>query len=218
MQPNGSLTNEALGAELSSARAAVTRAQRRLLNVVAECDRAETWRADGARDLAEWLAARLSISKWAARRWINAAHVLPTLPHLSEALETGALSLDKVVELCRFATPETEKRLIAWARRVTVTGVRRRADLANRTPLEEVIDADRGRYLSYWWFDDGRRLGLEGSLPADQGAVVAKALDRRPRTRHRRRRRAPGATRELTRRAPCRRPRHDGVASHRRRP
>jgi hypothetical protein len=32
--------------------------------------------------------------------------------------------------------------------------------------------------LRYWWFDDGRRLGLEGSFGADQGAVVAKALDR----------------------------------------
>ncbi|CAN5184147.1 hypothetical protein BH20ACT22_BH20ACT22_13090 [soil metagenome] len=33
-------------------------------------------------------------------------------------------------KLCRFATPETEARLIRWARRVTVTGIRHRADLA----------------------------------------------------------------------------------------
>jgi hypothetical protein len=177
MQPDGR-TTAALCSELNFAFSAVTAAQRRLLDVVVECDRAEVWRADGARDLAEWLAAKLSISKWAARRWINAAHVLPTLPLICEALDTGTLSLDKVVELCRFATPETEEKLITWARRVTVTGVRRRADLANRTPLEEVVDADRSRYLTYWWFDDGRRLGIEGAMPADTGAVVAKALDR----------------------------------------
>jgi hypothetical protein len=178
MQPHGSLTNAALCAELDSAQAAVTTAQRRLLEVVAECDRAEAWRADGAKDLSQWLSARLGISNWAARRWITAAHALPHLPRLSAALETGVLSLDKVIELCRFATPESERRLITWARRVTVTCIRRKADLASRSSAEDVVEADRTRYLTYWWFDDGHRLGLEGSLPADQGAVVAKALDR----------------------------------------
>jgi hypothetical protein len=86
--------------------------------------------------------------------------------------------LDKVVELCRFATPETERGLIAWARRVTVTGVRCRADLANRPALEDVAEADRSRFLRYWWFDDDKRLGLEGFLPTDQGAAVVEALDR----------------------------------------
>jgi hypothetical protein len=178
MQPHGSLTRSTLRAELDSAHAAVTTAQRRLLEVVAECDRAETWRTDGGRDLAQWLSARLGISNWAARRWINAAHALPHLPRLAAALEVGVLSLDKVVELCRFATPATEQRLITWARRVTVTGIRRKADLACRQSDQEVVDADRTRYLTYWWFDDGRRLGIEGALTADQGAVVAKALDR----------------------------------------
>lgn len=103
--------------------------------------------------------------------------VIPELPRIRAALETGVLSLDKVLELCRFATPETEPALIPWARRVTVAGIRRRADLANRLALEEVKEAERSRYLRYWWEDDGR-LGLEGSLPGDQGAVVVQALDR----------------------------------------
>jgi Domain of unknown function (DUF222)/HNH endonuclease len=136
------------------------------------------WHADGYRDLAQWLSARVGISNWAARRWIQAAHALPTLPHLSAALEAGTLSIDKIVELCRFATPETERRLIRWAQRVTVTGIRRKADLASRGSEEDVVEADRTRWLRYWWSDDGRRLGLEGALPADQGAIVARTLDR----------------------------------------
>jgi hypothetical protein len=178
MPSYGSTSAPSLSAELDSTQAAVTRAQRRLLEVVAECDRTEMWRADGCRDLAQWLSGRLGISNWAARRWIHAANVLPSLPLLSAALETGSLSLDKVIELCRFATSGTERALIKWARRVTVAGIRRRADLESRASLDDVVEADRTRYLSYWWFDDGRRLGLEGSLPAAQGAVVAKALDR----------------------------------------
>jgi Domain of unknown function (DUF222)/HNH endonuclease len=178
MQPNGSTKRAALCAELDSAHAAVTAAQRHLLEVIAECDREETWRVDGSRDLAQWLSARLGISNWAARRWINAAHVLPCLPLVSAALEAGTLSIDKIVELCRFATPATERRWITWARRVTVAGIRRKAELANRSSEQDVVEADRTRFFRYWWFEDGKRLGLEGALPADQGAVVAKALDR----------------------------------------
>jgi hypothetical protein len=178
MQPNGSTKHAAPCAELDSAQAAVTSAQRHLLKVIAECDREEIWRADGCRDLAQWLSGRLGISNWAARRWINAAQVLPTLPLVSAALEAGTLSLDKVVELCRVATPGTEPRLIRWARRVKVAGIRRKADLATRGSIEDVVATDRTRYLRHWWFDDGTRLGLEGALPADHGAVVAKALDR----------------------------------------
>jgi Domain of unknown function (DUF222) len=143
MQPNGSTKHAALCAELDSAQATVTAAQRHLLEVIAECDRAEMWRADGYRDLAKWLSARVGISNWAARRWIQAAHALPTLPHLSAALEAGTLSIDKIVELCRFATPETERRLIRWAQRVTVTGIRRKADLASRGSEEDAVEADR---------------------------------------------------------------------------
>jgi len=171
-------TTERLLAELDSAHAAVTAHQRHLLEVIADCERHETWRNDGCRDLAQWLSSRLGISNWAARRWINAARVLPDLEHVSAALEDGTLCLDKVVELCRFATPETQRRLVTWARRVTVTGVRRKADLATRAALDDVVAADQTRYLRLWWFDDGKRLGLDGSLPADQGAALATALDR----------------------------------------
>ena len=44
--------------------------------------------------------------------------------------------------------------------------------------VEDVAEAARSRFLRWWWFDDDKRLGLEGWLPADQGAVVATALDR----------------------------------------
>jgi hypothetical protein len=97
-----------------------------------------------------------------AARLINAAHTLPHLPLTSRALGSGALSLDKVVELCRLATPETEKKLIGWAGRVLPSTIRDGADAARRRELEDVVDADRSRYLKWWWFDDGARLGLEG--------------------------------------------------------
>jgi hypothetical protein len=86
--------------------------------------------------------------------------------------------VDKVVELARFATPETEAGLLPWARDVSSWCVRRRADLAVRQAIQEVQDADRARSLTWWYLDDGRRFGLEAELPAAQGALVARALGR----------------------------------------
>lgn len=170
--------NGELLAELDAAHAAVTSAQRRLLEIVARCDSEEVWGSDGARDLPQWLSWRLGISHWAGRRWIQTAHALGNLPRLSSALETGALCLDKVLELCRFAQKDTEKRLISWGQKVTAATIRRRADLENAPKKEDVVEADRTRFLRYWFYDDDRRFGLEGSFPADTAAVVAKALDR----------------------------------------
>jgi hypothetical protein len=164
--------------ELLAAHAVVGAGQRRLLDVIAALEDSGVWERDGCRDLLEWLSCHLGISTWAARRWVTAARALPTLPHLSVALETGTICLDKVLELCRFATPETERKLITWARKVTVATVRRRADVANRPNLDDVKGAESENFVRYWWELDGTRLGLEGSLPAAAGAIFAKALDR----------------------------------------
>ncbi|MGH2792409.1 MAG: DUF222 domain-containing protein, partial [Actinomycetota bacterium] len=87
------------------------------LQLIAELDERRIWRADGARSMAEWVSAQFGISQWAARRWIAAAHALAELPEVRRALRGGHLSLDKVLELTRLATPDTETELIAWAHR-----------------------------------------------------------------------------------------------------
>jgi hypothetical protein len=153
-------------------------AQRRLLSLVAEAGRRETWQDYGARDLAHWLSMRYGISHWKASRWIGAAHALERLPRLSESLEIGLLGLDKVVELARFATSETEMDLIRWAGGVSCATIRHRGDLWARRSREEIVDPERSRTLSWWWFDEGRRFRLEAELPTAQGAVVARAIER----------------------------------------
>jgi hypothetical protein len=158
--------------------AGISARQRQLLRYVAEFDVGARWKHDGCRDMAQWLSGRLGISNWAARRWVTAAHALEHLPRLSDALERGALCLDKVIELARFASPETEKELIGWARRVSVGAIRHKGDRANRAALEEVRAAERARFVRWWWFDDGTRLGLEAEFPAAQGATITNALRR----------------------------------------
>ncbi len=94
-------------------------AQRELFGLILEIDLTGAWGNSGARDLAHWLVMRYGISYWKALRWIQAAHALVELPLISEAFASGALGIDQVVELTRFATPETEERLVRWAQGVS---------------------------------------------------------------------------------------------------
>src|SRR5207249_3257784 len=53
-----------------------------------------------------------------------------------------------------------------------------RADLEVSRTIEDVRDAEHARFLNWWSLDDGNRFGLEAELPAAQGAVVVRALER----------------------------------------
>ena len=156
----------------------IAAAQTALLDVIAEIDRRGAWRDSGARDLPHWVSIRYGMSWWKADRWVKAAAALVDLPAVAGALERGVLGIDKVVELCRFATPERERDLIGWAADATCATIRRRADVEVRAAADETIEFERNRSLRYWYEDGGRRFGLEASMPAAQGAVVATALSR----------------------------------------
>ena len=170
--------NEELTARIDAVHSRISGAQRELFRLFADGDRRRLWLNSGARDMAHWISIRYGISGWKARRWIAAAHALERLPILSAAFSSGELGMDKVVELARFATAETEARLIRWAKGVSVACIRRKGDLAIRQSMDDAQDADRSRFLSWWYLDDGKRFGLEAELPAAQGAVVARALER----------------------------------------
>jgi len=157
--------------------ARVCAVHREFLAVIAEIDRSEAWRGDGARDTAHWLWMRYGLSEWKARRWIAAAHALERLPRIASALESGELGIDKVVELCRFARPETEEGLLPWAYRVSAGAIRRRGDLEARRTVSETAEVDRSRFLRIWTLDEGRRVGIEGELPAAEGRMVQTTLE-----------------------------------------
>jgi hypothetical protein len=118
-------------------------------------------------------------SYYKAERWLSAAHALRGLPLIREAFQRGELGLDKVVELTRFATVETEAVLLEWARGVSPGRIRHRAELLRKPEREEAAQVDRERSITYSFYDEGRRFGMSVDLPAADGAVVVRALDRR---------------------------------------
>jgi len=166
--------NIPLIASLDEIHARISSSQRSMFELIAEAERGQVWRDSGARDMTHWLSIRYGISRWKADRWIRAARALECLPRLSEAFRSGKLGIDKVVELSRFATPQTESDFIAWASGVSVACIRRKADIAVRRSIEDVREADRARFVSWWYVDEGRRLGLEAELPAAEGAAVSR--------------------------------------------
>jgi hypothetical protein len=164
--------------ELDAAHADVSAAHLRLLRALAKADRAEVWLDRGARDMAHFVSMRYGVSWWRAERWISAAHALEVLPSISDALASGEISLDKTIELTRIATPQTETRLLRWARGASVAAIRRRADAEAMPQLDQAVDAERARSLSWWWGWGGLRLWLQGSLPAADGAQVIGTIER----------------------------------------
>lgn len=142
------------------------------------CDLKRVYRRDDSFDTAGWLSIELGISRWKAARWLTAGYMLDELPRLRAAYERGELSTDKFVELARFATRDTEKRLLPWAKRTSPAGIRARGDQELRVAEEETRQADRWRTLNWEWDEGNTRLSLWGSLPADQGARFITAVDR----------------------------------------
>ncbi len=167
-----------LFSEMDSMHALAAYAQRSLFVLIAEVDRLEHWADSGARDMAQWLGMRYGISDWKARKWIAAAHALADLPAVAAAFSSGDLGVDKVVELTRFATPQTEGPLVDWARDVPPGRIRHRAELALRRTADEVVDAHRDRTLTARYLEDGTRLGLQAEYPAAEGAIILRSLER----------------------------------------
>jgi hypothetical protein len=148
--------------------------QRAMLAKLAALEGRFVWRDDDCRDMAQWVALNLGIGSYRARRMTEAAAKLDDLPRIAAALEAGELSLDKVVELTRFAQPETEAKLIAWAKNVAPSTIARRADAECAKDDEESKETHKERFLR-WWRDDDRFF-LEAMLPCDQGTFVAQAI------------------------------------------
>ena len=172
------LSDEELRFRTEQAWALVGRAQREALDLLREVARREAWRDQGAESMVHWVAIRFGVSLWKAERFVASAHALDQLPQASAALDSGLLGLDQVLELSRFATEETEGHLIGWASVRSPGSIRHRANLERRRHAEEVRAVERDRFLRSGYSDDGSRFELEAELPADQGAIVEKALSR----------------------------------------
>jgi hypothetical protein len=166
--------------ELDDACAAVNRAQQQLFDALLRCDLRRVWIDDDCRDIAHWVALRVGISTWKARRWVACAWALQRYPLFRDAFADGRLSVDKLVELTRLAdaVDESEEDLLKSALKESPAALRDRADWARKLADDDVQEATRQRAVKWWWDEERTFLNLHGSLPADMGVRVTNALDR----------------------------------------
>lgn len=172
----GARTRAEISREISEDQVELGRIHRRILRNIAEWDRRELWRADGCADMVQWVSGRFNLSHYQARLRINCARALDNLPLIDGALSSGELSLEKTVHLTRFATEDTEKDLLKWARCVQPSTIQTEADKRQRAALDEVRRAHKGRHLSWWWSHDRSTLLFEGALPAARGVQFVNAV------------------------------------------
>jgi hypothetical protein len=90
------------------------------VQLTAELDKREGWRAEGATSLEAWIVERCGVSLANARAFAHVAERLNDLPHLAAGLSAGELSFDKVRAVADLATPESDPDLAALAQDCTV--------------------------------------------------------------------------------------------------
>jgi hypothetical protein len=91
--------------------ARISALHREQLADIAEFDRAEAWRGDGAVSMIAWVTAKCGVSTSTARQWVRSAANLESLPCLAEGLASGELSLDLVEPLAEVASPSDDAAL-----------------------------------------------------------------------------------------------------------
>jgi Domain of unknown function (DUF222)/HNH endonuclease len=155
----------------------ISRAQHRLLRILTELDRRGIWHDAGAHDMAHWVGNAFGLSRYRAARWLDAGRSLQELPRIAEAFEQGDLSVYKVEELARFATPEEEDAILEWAKEEPSGAIKAEADRRRGNDAEEAATFEERRWLGWRYGDEGRAFYLQAGLPSADGAIVAEALD-----------------------------------------
>ena len=116
----------------------------------------------------------------AAREKVRVAHCLAELPKISATLEKGEISYSKVRAMTRVATTENEDFLLMIARHGTAYHMEK---LISKTRwVKRLQDAQNSnnqhehREVTFSYDEDGS-LVIRARLPAEQGALVLKALE-----------------------------------------
>jgi len=156
----------------------------RLLVLIHEFDQQGYWKLPGLCSCAHWLNFKCGIGMNAAREKIRVAHALAELPKISAAFEKGELSYSKARAMTRIAHKDNEDYLLMIARHGTAFHVEKLVAKYSRAKrlqeTEAANDADNERHasreLNYFYDDDGA-LVINARLPAEQGALIVKALE-----------------------------------------
>lgn len=168
-----------LGERIADLAASINAAEGRMMALLANFDRRGGWKDDFG-SCAEWLAWRTGIKIGPARERVRAARALEDLPRTAEALRRGRLSYAKVRAITRVATPESESKLLEFARTASAARLEQRVRMWKQLSREGELTAEqvrhRNRALSVFVDGDGMYV-VRGRLEPEVGAVLRRALE-----------------------------------------
>ena len=171
---------ERLGDEISELCAYLYAAEHRLLTLIREFDEQKGWEYLGFPNCASWLNFKCGIDMNTARERVRVAHALARLPKVDERFAEGAISYSKVRAISRVADASNEDYFLMNARHGTAYHVeklvRKFRQARKLQDTEENTDARPERRLSYHYDSDGELI-IKGRFPAEQGALIIKALE-----------------------------------------
>jgi hypothetical protein len=196
-------SNDQLSDQITTLAGQINAATYRFLKLIAEFDRRNAWSGYGLRSCAHWLNWKCGIAMSPAREKVRTARALEGLPNINKAFQTGELSFSKVRAMTRIATEENEDYLLNIAEygtaqhmEVLVKSFRTVSRIAdkpadfNAAEIDECKKSVLGETqhelrqqqkeqesgsVSCYQDDDGMWI-IKARLPAEEGALVAKAL------------------------------------------
>jgi hypothetical protein len=171
---------ERLGNQISELCAYIYAAEHRLLTLIREFDEQKGWEYLGFRNCASWLNFKCGINMNTARERVRVAHALAKLPKVDHRFAEGAISYSKVRAITRVADAGNEDYFLMNARHGTAYHVeklvRKFRQATKLQDADENPDPRPNRRLSYHYDWDGD-LVIKGRFPAEQGALIVKALE-----------------------------------------
>jgi hypothetical protein len=151
----------------------------RFLTLVAEFDRNKAYERHGLVNTAQWLNWQCGIGAVAAREKVRVARALEVLPEISKAFASGEFSYSKVRAMSRVATPANEPVLVNIGRHGTASHVEKLCKKYRWTQHRDAAKAASSQHLNrqvHYFTDSDDTFVLHARLPAEVGALVAKAL------------------------------------------
>jgi len=169
-----------LGKEITQLSAYIYAATYRLLTLIREFDEKNYWHQPGLCSCAHWLNFQCGIGMNAAREKVRVAHALKDLPLISEGFRKGELSYSKVRAMTRVADEKNEDYLMKIAKHGTAHHVEKLVSkyrtCVRRQENKEANIQHVNRELTVRYGADGCVI-IHGRLPAEQGALILKALE-----------------------------------------
>ena len=168
-----------LGDRIAELAAGINAAEAQMMALIADFDRRGGWKDDFG-SCAEWLAWRIGIKIGPARERVRAARALENLPQTAGALREGSISYAKVRALTRVATPESEAKLLEFARAGSAANLEQMVRMWKKLSRDAELTAEQARHRSraFSVFVDGDGMYVvKGRLEPEVGAVLMRAVE-----------------------------------------